>query len=88
MCRSIPMQKLPYMEVSNLCTYLQLGIVSSLLSFSLMRLPIKCSYMTTNDVQQIIRNSYRLPDDALEEIRRLFAEYIGVHNFHNFTSGL
>ncbi|XP_045110497.1 tRNA pseudouridine synthase A-like isoform X2 [Portunus trituberculatus] len=38
--------------------------------------------------REIIRDSYRLPEDGLAEIRKLFAEYIGIHNFHNFTSGI
>uniref|UniRef100_A0A0P4VXG8 Pseudouridylate synthase 1 homolog n=1 Tax=Scylla olivacea TaxID=85551 RepID=A0A0P4VXG8_SCYOL len=47
-----------------------------------------CPSFAFASYKEVIQDSYRLPEDALEEIRRLFAEYKGVHNFHNFTSGI
>lgn len=54
---------------------------------------MSCSYAHVSlfhlhSPQQITDESYRLSENALEEMRSLFAEYKGFHNFHNFTSGM
>ncbi|XP_050733235.1 pseudouridylate synthase 1 homolog isoform X2 [Eriocheir sinensis] len=37
---------------------------------------------------EVTEEGYRLSENALEEVRTLFAQYKGIHNFHNFTSGI
>ncbi|XP_033632799.1 tRNA pseudouridine synthase A-like isoform X2 [Asterias rubens] len=38
-------------------------------------------------IEQITTESYRITVDKLKEVNDLLAQFVGTHNFHNFTSG-
>ncbi|XP_037092694.1 tRNA pseudouridine synthase A-like [Pollicipes pollicipes] len=35
---------------------------------------------------ELISEQYRMPDEVLSNVNRLFEKYTGTHNYHNFTS--